>query len=311
VLSCSCGIAAEIDQIDPFDEQVVINAPWGQNEGEFTPLTYWGEGGIERGPGPFCVDGDTVYIVDCARPDIKVYDQNSGFAFCLALPETTRCRIDDIVVSQGTLYWMTEGTMRVIVGGLHIGSGKGFTVSVPSDPVVYQTSEGKENVWGLHRLTVSQGNLLLYNQSTGIGYRLTVGRRCIDPDSEAFLSLLGWPIAPGLRVSESEGSGDILIRDPAGTGIVTRVLKGNLGALRGGDGAGNILLSKMFRTQDDERFFLDLYDRRGELISRTRIRERPFAGIVQTGPRFRMAPSGEFYEIHLSRNGVMISRWQR
>ena len=301
---------ADVSEVDPYREQIVVTAEWGSAVEQFTQLVYWGKGEVERGPGPFCISKDSIYVADCGRPDVKIYDKAGSFVRSVPLPVDGRWRIDDMIALNGTLYWMTEGIRRLLVGGIRLPSGETFDIPVPDDPNIYMTSDGKSDVWGLHRLAAADGKLCLYNRSTGISYFLAAGPSWNEADSEEPRSLRGWPIARGVRVVEIDGSGDIAILDSPGSGKVGRILSGRLGALRGADAAGNLFLSVMHVTESGEEYFLESRDMHGELITRTAIRRRPLVGVVITGPRFRVAPDGQYYEIHLSKEeGVRISRW--
>lgn len=311
--------AADPWEVAPFHEKVVVKAGWGDGEREFAPLQYWGHGEQERGPGPFCLGpDDSVYIANPVKTEVKVYDRDGAWVRNIRLP-SRRQIMDDTVVGEGVMCWFAETLWGYEIWSLDLATGESAQLPAPRDSSFRRGPSGSP-LWDAGRLILAPDGPRLLNHPKGVSYRLLEGKAALDVEQQFASRAVGVELRPGLRVLRSRdpgtarngerfGRGDLLA--VAEDGTPERVLVEHAGGIYGHDSSGSFLSSHLLKVGDEAVGYHAIYSPQGKILSRTRRAPRPLRGMVSTGPPFRVSPDGSFFEIHLSKEAVMISRGSR
>ncbi len=330
LLSVSRIAIADPYEVNPYHEELVVEAFFGEAEEMFAPHSEgWGLGEV-GGFGPFAVgDGGMIYIADRGSNTVKIFDSNrpphENFIQSVSMKKR-RNLVHDLAVYDGQIFWMGEtvfGPRRIFK--LDPATGDTTLIRVTNSPELTTNPRGKR-IGRSCRLVRTEEGIALWNMSWNKCYPVFRGGVVLDPtaqESEESPGLRSSKRAPAIgftkektvTTSGDSTHADIVILDAAGR--PERILVRNASYPYGL--ADNCFLhSDGKKVEGEWREYLAVTAYDGRLLHRTRMLRRPclvHRGIDIRPTRFRLAPGGSYYELYLTENAegmvetVRVAKW--
>jgi hypothetical protein len=306
------GSPAEPLEISPYHETLVVEAPFGEEEGMFASRSdSWGRGEV-GGFGPFAVGADgRIYIADTKANDVKIFTPGGSFAQSVDMRHKPNL-VHDLAVHEGRIFWMGEtiwGQCLIFALDPATGDTTRIEATLSLDP-----SSGTRGrpISGDCRLVVTDDGVSLFSLRAGKSYPVYQQGRVLRAHEREAQQKHGLDAtsAPSIaftweRTTTTAGEethGDIVRL--ASDGRPEKILVRNAGAIYGA-------VSSCFihSRVEQGRPYMVVTDYEGETLARTVTPKRLSSRAIEIPHRRRLAEDCSYYELYLTERSVCVARW--
>lgn len=310
-LCAAAGSLADPLEIRPYRETLLVEAPFGEEEGMFAPRSAsWGRGEV-GGFGPFAVGADgRIYAADTKVNRVNIFAPDGAFVESVDMQQRHHL-VDDLAVCKGWIFWMRETRW----GGCSIVALDPATGDTTLVEVAPSTDNADAPVWpvfGDWSLVATGESVSLFRLRVGESYPVYQNGRVLGArEREAGVKRgLNAPPAPSLAFTREktvtttgeETHGDIVRLAPDGR--PEKILVRSGGRIYGV--APSCFLHPRL---EQERPYVVVTDYEGETLARTAMPRRPLSRAIEIRRRWYLAEDCSYYELYLTEDSVCVARW--